>query len=135
MSTSMSSSRVDMGHPYQAIGVLLIVVAFGILAFSLGVLARCGGGTGVCFDIKSHASGDAGLILFVIALIAGVACLAATGSEAIVTTRTRTTEAPAAAPSVTNVFPQPTTPAPVVTNVYPQTGSEPTTPVRVTPPQ
>jgi hypothetical protein len=114
MSTT-TNTRVDLDHPYWGAGVVAVLLSFGILAFSIGVLARCGGGSGLCFDTASHASGDAGLVAFVVVFIIGIALMVTTGTASVMT-RTRTAEPPA--PSVTNVYTP--APAPAVTNVYPQ---------------
>jgi hypothetical protein len=116
-----TNTRVALEHPYRVAGILLILLSFVVLAFSLGVLARCGAGEGVCFDTSSHAAGDAGLAIFVIVFIIGIACLVYTGSVATFSTSTRV--APPSAPStptVTNIYPQAAAPQPSVTNVYPQ---------------
>jgi hypothetical protein len=121
--STITKTQVDLEHPYRAAGVIMVLLSLVVLAFSLGVLARCGGGEGVCFDTATHASGDAGLVIFVLTFIIGVALIAYTGSTASFQTRSRTPTAPApAAPAVTNVFPQSAPAAqPAVTNVYPQT--------------
>jgi hypothetical protein len=126
-----TSTRVELEQPYRVVGIIMVLASFVILAFTLGVLARCGGGEGVCFDFATHSGGDAGLILFVITLIVGVALIAYTGSATSVVTRTET-EAPAA-PSTTVVLPQATPAQPPVTNVYPQTPAAPATTVVVAP--
>lgn len=127
-----TTTRVDLEHPYRIAGIILILLSFVILAFSLGVLARCGAGEGVCFDTATHGAGDAGLVLFVIVFIIGVACVMYTGSTASITSRVR----PAPAPTVTNVYPQAAAPQPAVTNVYPQAPAAPgPTTVVVTPPR
>ncbi|MCI4364992.1 MAG: hypothetical protein L3K10_02875 [Thermoplasmata archaeon] len=126
-------------------GVILVLLSFVVLAFSLGILARCGHGEGLCFDTPTHAAGDAGLVLFVLSFIIGVALIAATGSTASFQTRTKTPEAapplitnvypaaPAPQPTVTNVYPQAPAPQPRVTNVSPKAPVAPTTTVVVTP--
>lgn len=134
--STITRTQVDLEHPYRAAGVILLVLSFVVLAFSLGVLARCGGGEGLCFDTATHGAGDAGLVVFVITFILGVALLMYTGSTASMTTRTRTPTPPApAAPSVTNIYSQPAAPAPQpsVTNVYPQAAPVSPTTVVVTP--
>jgi hypothetical protein len=120
MSTT-TNTRVELDHPYWGAGLVVVLLSFGILAYSLGVLARCGHGTGLCFDTATHSSGDAGLIAFVVVLIIGVALMVTTGSAAI-QTRTRTQEP---APSVTNVITPAAAPAPAVTNVYPSAPAAP----------
>ena len=85
--STVSTTRVDLEHPYQTAGILVILASFVTLAFTLGVLARCGGGRGVCFDTATHAGGDAGLVLFVLLIVVGVALLAYTGSTASFRTR------------------------------------------------
>jgi hypothetical protein len=116
-----TNTRVNLEHPYRTAGIILVLLSFVMLAFSLGVLARCGHGEGLCFDTASHAAGDAGLAVFVIVFIIGIACMTYTGSIASFTTRTQPATAPvAAAPTVTNVYPQAAAPQPTVTNVYPQ---------------
>jgi hypothetical protein len=127
--STISTARVDLEHPYQAAGIVAILAAFVTLAFTLGVLARCGGGRGVCFDTATHAAGDAGLVAFVLLFVVGVALLAYTGSIASVRTRTR--EPPA--PVVNNILPQPTAAQPPVTNVYPQAAVAPATTVVLAP--
>jgi hypothetical protein len=123
MSTT-TNTRVDLDHPYWGAGIVAVVLSFGILAYALGVLARCGHGTGLCFDTATHASGDAGIVAFVVVLIIGVALMVTTGS-ATVMTRTKTPEPPA--PTVTNVYTPAPAPAPAVTNVYPQAPATPAT--------
>jgi len=126
MSTT-TNTRVDLDHPYWGAGLVMVLLSFGILAFSLGVLARCGHGTGLCFDTATHSSGDAGLVAFVVVLIIGVALMVTSGTASVMT-RTRTQEAPA----VTNVFTPAPAPAPTVTNVYPQAPAAPPATVVVT---
>jgi hypothetical protein len=136
MSTTITNTRVDLEHPYRVAGIILVVLSFVILAFSLGVLARCGGGEGLCFDTSGHAAGDAGLVLFVITFIIGVALMAYTGSTASFQTRSRTPEPVAApTPQVTNVYSQAPAAPPTVTNVYPQSTPSPATTVTVSSPQ
>jgi hypothetical protein len=113
MSTT-TNTRVDLDHPYWGAGLIMVLLSFGILAFSLGVLARCGHGTGLCFDTASHASGDAGLVAFIVVLIIGVALMVTSGT-ASVSTRTRTPEPPA--PIVTNVITPAAAPAPAPATV------------------
>jgi hypothetical protein len=148
---TVTRTRVELEHPYQTAGIIVVILSLVVFAFSLGVLNRCGNGTGVCFDVSGHAAGDAGLVLFIVLLIIGVALIAYTGSAQAFTTRTQSrppTPAPAA-PAVTNVFPQaapavqPTVtnvypqaaprPQPTVTNVYPQAAAAPATTVVVAP--
>jgi hypothetical protein len=121
MSTT-TTTNVNLEHPYRAGGVVAVLLSFGILAYSLGVLARCGMGRGLCFDPASHAAGDAGLVAFVVTFIIGVALIVYTGSTASFQTRARPPATPTAAPSTTtNVFPQAAaaSPQPAVTNVFP----------------
>jgi hypothetical protein len=122
MSTT-TNTRVELDHPYWGAGLVAVLLSFGILAYSLGVLARCGHGTGLCFDTATHASGDAGIVAFVVVLIIGVALMVTSGTASI-STRSRTREPPA--PVVTNVITPAAAPAPAVTNVYPQAPSAPT---------
>ena len=128
--STVTNTRVDLDHPYWGVGLFLTLVSFGILAFSLGVLARCGHGSGLCFDTATHSAGDAGLIAFVVVLIAGVALMATNGS-ATVMTRTKTRDPPT--PVVTNVITPASAPQPAVTNVYPSAPAAPATTVVVTP--
>jgi hypothetical protein len=131
MSTT-TSTHVELEHPYQVAGIIAILLSFVTLAFTLGVLARCGGGTGICLSPTSHAAGDVGLAIFVLVFVVGIALLAYTGSGTVMT-RTRTPTPPA--PVVTNVVvpaAAPAAPAPV-TNVYPMAPSAPPTTVVVTP--
>jgi hypothetical protein len=116
--STVTTTQVDLEHPYRAAGIVAVLASFVVLAFSLGVLNRCGGGKGVCFDVATHASGDAGLIIFVLLLIVGVGLIAYTGSVATFETRVRAPPAPVA-PSVTNVVVPAAAPASPVTNVYP----------------
>jgi hypothetical protein len=127
MSTT-TNTRVELDHPYWGAGLVAVLVSFGILAYSLGVLARCGHGTGLCFDTATHSAGDAGLVAFIVVFIIGVALMVTTGSAAI-QTRTRTEETPK--PSVTNVITPAPAPAPAVTNVYPSAPAAPPTTVVV----
>src|SRR5580658_3422621 len=115
MSTTTNTS-VELDHPYWGAGLIAILASFGVLAFALGVLDRCGGGSGICFSPATHASGDAGLVAFVILFIVGVALIATTGTGAITTQSTRRDP-----------------PTPAVTNVYPTTTVEPATQVVTTP--
>jgi hypothetical protein len=135
--TTVTSSRVDLEHPYRVGGIIMVLLSFGVLAFSLGVLARCGGGSGICLDYASHSAGDFGLIAFIGLLIIGVALIAYSGTANIVTTQTETV-APVAAPepSVTVVNPSVAAPQPAVTNVFPAapaSAETPSTTVRATP--
>jgi hypothetical protein len=122
---TITSTTVELEHPYRVGGAILALVSFAILAFSLGFLSRCAEGRGLCFDTQGHAAGDAGLVAFILVFIIGVALMAYTGSTASFTTRTKTPEAVVApTASVTNVYPQaalpPPTLPPTVTNVYTQ---------------
>jgi hypothetical protein len=110
--TTVTTTNVNLEHPYRTGGILAVLLSFGVLAFSLGVLNRCGGGHGVCFDTATHASGDAGLVVFILVLIIGVAMIVYTGDTASFQTRPKAPEAPKAAPAVTNVFPAAAAPAP-----------------------
>jgi hypothetical protein len=128
MSTT-SNTRVDLDHPYWGAGVVAVLLSFGILAYSLGVLARCGHGTGLCFDTATHGAGDAGLVAFVVVLIIGVALMVTSGTASI-QTRTNTPAPPA--PSMTIVNTPTPAPAPVVSYVVPQAPVAPPTTVVVT---
>jgi hypothetical protein len=128
--TTTTNTRIELERPYWGAGLVAVILSFGVLAFSLGVLDRCGGGSGICISPSTHASGDAGLIIFVILFIVGVALIATTGTGAI---RTQTTTRDPPAPPVTNVFPAAVAPQPTVTNVYPQAPAEPATTVIVNP--
>ncbi|HEV8050373.1 MAG TPA: hypothetical protein VGP88_07245 [Thermoplasmata archaeon] len=122
MSTTTTRTRVDLEHPYRIAGIIIVILSLFVLAFTLGALERCGGGTGLCIDPTTHAAGDGGLVVFVISFIIGVALIAYTGAAASITSRTPSAPAPRAAPStVTNVFPQTAVaaPQPAVTNVFP----------------
>jgi hypothetical protein len=116
--STISTTRVDLEHPYQAAGIVVILLSFVTLAFTLGVLARCGGGSGVCFDASAHAAGSVGLVIFALVFILGVALLAYTGSSASFQTQVKAPAPPT--PVVTNVItPAPAAPTtPAVTNVY-----------------
>jgi hypothetical protein len=106
MSTT-TTTNVNLEHPYRTGGIVAVLLSVGILAYSLGVLARCGMGHGVCFDTATHAAGDAGLVAFFVTFIIGVALIVSTGDTASFQTKPRAPEAPKAAPApVTNVFPQ-----------------------------
>jgi hypothetical protein len=129
--TTTTSTQVDLDHPYQAAGIVAILLSFVTLAFTLGVLSRCGHGSGICLTGTSHVAGDVGLAVFVLLFIIGVALLVYTGSGTV-QTRTR---APTPPPAVTNVIvpsAAPAAPAPV-TNVYSTTPATPPTTVVVTP--
>jgi hypothetical protein len=130
MSTT-TSTRVDLDHPYQAAGIGAILLSFVTLAFTLGVLARCGKGTGICLTGTSHVAGDLGLAIFVLLFVMGIALLVYTGAGTVMT-RTRSPTPP---PVVTNVIAPsaaPVAPA-AVNNVYPQAPAAPPTTVVVTP--
>ena len=136
MTTTTTNTQVELDHPYWGAGVVSVILSFGVLAFSLGVLDRCGGGSGICLSPSSHPSGDAGLILFVILFIVGIGLIVATGTGAMRTqTTSRDPPAPPPSPPVTNVFPAAAAPQPAVTNVYHETpaAAAPTT-VVITPP-
>jgi hypothetical protein len=120
--TTNTNTRVELEHPYWGAGLIAVIASFAVLGFSLGVLSRCGGGRGLCFDYATHASGDAGLILFVFLLIVGVGLIAYTGSARAFTTSTRVRDPPAA-PAVVNVVPA--APQPSVTNVFPSPAVNP----------
>jgi hypothetical protein len=122
MSTT-TNTRVELDHPYWGAGVIAVLVSFGILAFSLGVLNRCGHGSGVCFDTATHASGDAGIVAFVVVLIIGVALMVTSGTASI-STRSRTRDPPT---PIVNVVSPAASPAPSVTNVYSQPPATPST--------
>jgi hypothetical protein len=120
--TTTTTTNVNLEHPYRTGGIIAVLLSFGILAYSLGVLARCGMGHGLCFDTTSHAAGDAGLVAFIVTFIIGVALIVSTGDTASFRTPVKAPEAPKAAPStVNNVFPQQAAaaPAPTTTNVFP----------------
>jgi hypothetical protein len=129
--TTTTSTQVNLEHPYQAAGIVAILLSFVTLAFTLGVLSRCGNGSGICLTGTSHVAGDVGLAVFVLLFIIGVALLVYT-SSGTVQTRTRTPTPP---PAVTNVIvpsAAPAAPTPV-TNVYSSTPATPPTTVVVTP--
>lgn len=128
-SSTITRTRVDLEHPYRVVGIIVILLSLITLAFSLGVLARCGAGEGVCFDASTHGSADAGLVVFVIMFVIGIALIAYTGATASMTART------VSPPSTTNVYTQPPAPQPTVTNVYPQSApaAQPATTVVVNP--
>ncbi|MFZ0891874.1 MAG: hypothetical protein WB778_10205 [Thermoplasmata archaeon] len=133
MTEETTENRVELEQPYRAVGIFMAVVSFIILGFTLGVLARCGGGSGVCFDPSTHAAGAAGLVLFVIFLIIGVALIAYTGSATTFSTRTSIPEVPTPPASTTVVLPQAAVMAqPAVTNVYPQAPVAPEAPIAPT---
>jgi hypothetical protein len=139
MAEEVTRTRVELDHPYRVVGIILVILSFITLGFTLGALARCGNGNGVCLDYSTHAAGDAGLILFVLFLIVGVALIAYSGSATATSTRTLPRMAPPAAPapSTTVVMPQaaPAAPAVVTNNVSPPAVVVPATVSAVTPPQ
>ena len=90
-------------------GIILVILALILVAFDLGVLARCGGGTGVCFDTSSHGTSDAALVGFFLVFIIGLVMIMYTESSSSVT---QTRDSP---PNVTVV--SPVAPAPVGTTV------------------
>lgn len=101
MTTTTTNTQVELDHPYWGAGVVSVILSFGVLAFSLGVLDRCGGGSGICLSPSSHPSGDAGLILFVILFIVGIGLIVATGTGAM---RTQiTSRDPTTPPAVSSV--------------------------------
>jgi hypothetical protein len=103
-STSMATTtqRTTVEHPYLAAGILLMLVALVLMAFDLGVLARCGGGEGICFDVASHGTSDAALVAFIVLFFVGILLVMFTESGSTVT---RTESAPRAPPQVTVVTP------------------------------
>jgi hypothetical protein len=132
MAEEVTKTRVELEQPYRTAGILSVLASFVILGFTLGVLSRCGNGSGICLDYATHAAGDAGLILFVMFLIVGVALIAYTGSATSYSTRTVTPVAPAP-PATTVVLPQSAAASPApVTNVFPSTTVAPGAPA-VTP--
>jgi hypothetical protein len=119
MSTSTQRTTVD--HPYQGFGIVLMVLAVILVAFDLGVLARCGQGSGVCFDTSSHGTSDAALVGFFVLFFIGLMLLVYTEAGSSVTR----TESPRASPPVMIVNPA-SAPAPTpVTVVAPASSPTP----------
>jgi hypothetical protein len=135
MAEEVTRTHVELDHPYRVAGIILVLISFVTLGFTLGALARCGNGSGVCLDYSTHAAGDAGLILFVLFLIVGVALIAYSGSATATSTRTVPQAAPT--PSTTVVMPQsaPAAPAVVTNNVSPPVVVAPATASPVVPSQ
>jgi hypothetical protein len=129
--TTTTNTTIQLERPYWGAGIIAVILSFGVLAFSLGVLDRCGGGSGICVSPSTHASGDAGLIIFIVLFIIGVALIATTGTGEI---RTRVTTRDPPSPTVTNVFPPAAAPTPAVTKVYVQPAAEPAPTLIVVPP-
>ena len=101
-----TSGRVSVEHPFTVPGVLLVLVALVLIAFDLGVLARCGQGEGLCFDVATHGTSDAALVGFFVLFIIGIVLVMYTEASASVT---RSGPDPVAA-QVTVVSPAPTPP-------------------------
>jgi hypothetical protein len=116
---TITRTNVNLEHPYRTIGIIVVLLSFGVLAFSLGVLARCGGGEGLCLDAPTHGAADAGLVTFVVTFVIGIALIAYTGATASFQTTTPTPKA--ATPTVTNVYAQPATPRTTVMTVSSET--------------
>jgi hypothetical protein len=122
------TQRVNAEHPYQAVGIVLLILALILVAFDLGVLARCGQGEGLCFDTSTHGTSDAALVGFFVLLVIGVALIMYTEASSSVST---TRDSP---PNVTVVNPAPT-PTPTMVTVNTPPPSTPSTTVTVSPPR
>jgi hypothetical protein len=103
-----------------------MIIALVMVAFDLGVLARCGGGSGVCFDTATHATTDAALIGFFVLFIIGLMLILYTEAGS---STTRTESAPRSAPQVTIVNPPAAAPA---TSISVNTPAPAAPPTRVT---
>lgn len=123
---------MNIDHPYRAAGAVLIVLGVILIAFDLGVLARCGNGEGLCFDVASHGTSDAGLVLFFVLFMVGVALLVYGRGTSSTYTRT---DPPAAAPAVSPVTVVNTQPVQREVYVASPAPQAPTTVVTVTPPR
>ena len=106
---STTTQRVSAEHPYQTLGIILVILALILVAFDLGVLARCGGGSGVCFDTSSHGTSDAALVGFFLVFVIGLVMIMYTESSSSVTS---TRDSPS---NVTVVAPAPSPPSTTVT--------------------
>ena len=95
--STTTTQRVTVDHPFWGLGLLLVVGAVLLAAFDLGVLARCGGGEGLCFDMADHALSDAALVAFLVIFFLGLALLLYTGATSA--TMTTTSPPPARPPS------------------------------------
>jgi len=127
-----TTQRLSEEHPYWGVGVALIVISLAFIAFGLGVLARCGGGNGVCFDPSTHGTSDAALVGFFLMFVVGVG-LTVYSEGTVTSTRTETPPAP---PTQINVTAAPAPAAPTTTFVVaPQPASPPPTSVTVVTPR
>ena len=125
-----TTQRVSAEHPYQSLGIVLVILALILVAFDLGVLARCGGGEGLCFDTSSHGTSDAALVAFFLVFVTGLILIMYTESTSSVT---RTNDPVQRPPQVMVVNPPPT-PSPTVIRVMNSPPPQPTT-VTISPPR
>ncbi|HEV2317464.1 MAG TPA: hypothetical protein VGV89_07820 [Thermoplasmata archaeon] len=102
-----TTTRLSVTHPYWGAGLIIVILAIILIGFDLGVLARCGGGEGVCFDPATHRTSDGALVAFFVLFVIGVVLIVYTGGESV------TTQSPPNNPPVTIVQPAPIAAAPV----------------------
>ena len=129
-----TTQRLTEEHPYWGAGVVLIVLSLGLVAFGLGVLARCGQGEGVCFDTATHGTSDAALVGFFLLFVIGIA-LVVFGEGTVTTTRSESPRAPPAQVNVITPVPAPVAPAPATFVINTAAPSPPPTTVTVTTPR
>jgi hypothetical protein len=108
-----SRQTISVSHPYRGLGLALIIVSLVLIAFDIGVLARCGAGEGICFDIASHGTSVGALVAFFVLFVVGVMLLTYAGT----TTSTVVSPPPASPAPVTVVVPPPPAPSPPGTTV------------------
>jgi hypothetical protein len=113
MTTTTTHLKVE--HPYRGLGLFLVIVSLILVAFDVGVLARCGGGEGVCFDDTTHATSDAALVAFFVLFVLGLMLVVYSAGEVVSTMRTNPTPPPATPPVAVVTVPQ--SPPPATTNV------------------
>ena len=112
---STTTQRLTVTHPYWVAGLLLVILSVILIGFDLGVLARCGAGEGVCFDVATHRTSDGALVAFFVLFVIGVVLLLYTGGESV------TTQTSPANPPVTIVQSAPMAAAPVASSPPTQT--------------
>jgi hypothetical protein len=115
---STTTQRTSVEHPYQIMGIIVMIAALVLVAFDLGVLAQCGAGHGVCFDTATHATSDAALVGFFVLFFVGLILVMYSESSSSVTRSESPPRAPAQVTVVTPAAPAPVAPS-VTVNTAP----------------
>ena len=109
-----TTQRTTVTHPYSTLGVIVMIAALVLVAFDLGILARCGAGEGLCFDAATHGTSDGALVAFFILFFVGLTLVLYTDTG---TSVTRSESPRPSAPQVLVV--NPAAPASVTVNANP----------------